>query len=135
MSAPQGIWPRLCGLLSLRTISGRLIIGLIVLIGLASAAVSVVTANSLSDSLMSSLNQQLQSATSRWMDCVQPRQDDEGDGSDTMTPPVDPEDTACAAEVRPGRRDVRGGADRAVGYKHILVGACPLSAADETTLA
>ena len=57
---------RLAGLLSWRTISGKLIIGLVVLFGLAGAAVSVVTANSLSNSLMSSLNQQLQSATQTW---------------------------------------------------------------------
>ena len=47
---------RLAALLSLRTISGKLIMGLIVLFGLASIIVSVVTAESLSNSLMSSLN-------------------------------------------------------------------------------
>ena len=54
---------RLAALLSLRTISGKLIIGLIVLFGLASVIVSVVTVQSLNNSLMSSLNQQLQTAT------------------------------------------------------------------------
>ena len=62
---------RLAGLLSWRTISGKLIIGLVVLFGLAGTAVSVVTANSLSNSLMSLLNQQLQSATQTWFSCVQ----------------------------------------------------------------
>ena len=50
-------------MLSPRTISGKLIVGLVVLLGLASVIVSVVTAQSLNNSLMSSLNQQLQSAT------------------------------------------------------------------------
>ena len=49
-------------MLSLRTISGKLIIGLLVLFGLASVLVSVITAQSLNNSLMSSLNQQLQAA-------------------------------------------------------------------------
>ena len=66
-----GLRAQLAGLLSWRTISGKLIIGLVVLFALAGAAVSLVTANSLSNSLMSSLNQQLQSATQTWFSCVQ----------------------------------------------------------------
>ena len=56
---------------SLRTISGKLIIGLALLFGVASVAVSVVTDHSLNRSLMSSLNQQLQTATDTWYSCVQ----------------------------------------------------------------
>ena len=58
-------------MLSLRTISGKLIIGLVVLFGLASVFVSVITAQSLNNSLMSSLNQQLQAATHTWYNCVE----------------------------------------------------------------
>jgi len=56
--------------LSFRTISGKLIIGLVLLFGLASAVVSVVTAQSLNDSLMSSLRSQVQSATTTWYHCA-----------------------------------------------------------------
>jgi two-component system OmpR family sensor kinase len=61
---------RLAALFSLRTISGKLIIGLALLFGVASVAVSVVTDHSLSQSLMSSLNQQLQAASDTWYSCV-----------------------------------------------------------------
>ena len=74
MSAPEAhrpsLFARLAAVLSLRTISGRLIIGLVVLFGLASVIVSVVTTNSLNNSLMSSLNQQLQTATQAWRSCA-----------------------------------------------------------------
>jgi two-component system, OmpR family, sensor kinase len=61
---------RLAALLSFRTISGKLIIGLALLFGLASAAVSVITDHALSHSLTSSLDQQLQTATSSWFTCA-----------------------------------------------------------------
>jgi two-component system OmpR family sensor kinase len=67
---PHGRLARWAGVLSLRTISGKLIVGLIVLFGLASIVVSVVTAQSLNDSLMSSLRAQLQSATATWHNCA-----------------------------------------------------------------
>ncbi len=58
------------GLLSLRTISGRLIIGLVLLFALASAAVSVVTSNSLTNSLWTSLDTQLQTASIQYYGCM-----------------------------------------------------------------
>ena len=67
---PPGRLARWAHVLSVRTISGKLIIGLVVLFGLASAVVSLVTAQSLSNSLMSSLSAQVQSATSTWLTCV-----------------------------------------------------------------
>jgi two-component system, OmpR family, sensor kinase len=74
MSAPAARPPsrpaRWAHVLSFRTISGKLIIGLVVLFGLASVVVSVVTAQSLSNSLMSSLTGQLQSATGTWLSCA-----------------------------------------------------------------
>ena len=74
MPAPDprrpSLFARLAAVLSLRTISGKLIVGLLVLFGLASVMVSVVTANSLNNSLMSSLNQQLQTATQAWRSCA-----------------------------------------------------------------
>jgi two-component system, OmpR family, sensor kinase len=75
---PRGRLARWARVLSPRTISGKLIIGLVVLFGLASAVVSVVTARSLSDSLLGSLRAQVQSATSTWMNCV----GSDGDGPD-----------------------------------------------------
>ena len=72
MSAPEVQRARrLAALLSLRTISGKLIIGLVVLFGLASVIVSLITASSLNNSLMSSLDQQLVAATRTWYTCVQ----------------------------------------------------------------
>ena len=67
MSAPEVHRGRgLAAVFSLRTISGKLIVGLLVLFGMASVIVSLITANSLDNSLMSSLNQQLVSATHTW---------------------------------------------------------------------
>jgi two-component system, OmpR family, sensor kinase len=125
VSSGEAHWPRLSRLLSPRTISGRLIIGLIVLIGLAGAAVSVVTADALNDSLMSSLNQQLQSASSRWQDCVQAAAHDDGDGDDYPPPNCYGQATGTFEAVLTGRKF----------SSTILVGGiCRLSAADEKTL-
>jgi two-component system, OmpR family, sensor kinase len=128
VSAGNAHWPRLSRLLSPRTISGRLIIGLIVLIGLASAAVSVVTADALSNSLMSSLNQQLQAATSRWQACVHPGHGD-GDGDDNAGPNPPPN---CYGQAAGTFEAVLTGRTFS---PTILVGrACRLSAVDEKTL-
>src|SRR5580700_8731097 len=67
---PHGRLARWAGVLSYRTISGKLIIGLVVLFGLASVVISVVTAQSLNNSLMSSLRAQVQSATTTWTSCA-----------------------------------------------------------------
>jgi two-component system OmpR family sensor kinase len=73
MSAPGPSQPRLISrlgsVLSLRTISGKLIIGLIVLFGLASIIVSVITASSLRDSLWTSLGTRLQAASTEYYNC------------------------------------------------------------------
>jgi len=128
VSPRKARWPRLSGLLSPRTISGRLIIGLVVLIGLAGAAVSVVTANALSDSLTSSLNQQVQSATSRWMDCVR---DAQGDNDSDNDAGPDPPPNCYGQATGTFEAVLTGGTFSSA----ILVGrACQLSAADEATL-
>ncbi len=67
---PPGRLARWVHVLSVRTISGKLIIGLVVLFGLASAVVSVVTSHSLSNSLMSSLSARVQSAGNTWFTCA-----------------------------------------------------------------
>ena len=77
---PHGRLARWASVLSYRTISGKLIIGLVVLFGLASVVVSVVTAQSLSNSLMSSLSAQVQSATTTWYHCA--NSDSHGPGGD-----------------------------------------------------
>jgi two-component system, OmpR family, sensor kinase len=77
---PHGRLARWASVLSYRTISGKLIIGLVVLFGLASVVVSVVTAQSLSNSLMSSLSAQVQSATTTWYHCA--NSDNHGPGGD-----------------------------------------------------
>jgi two-component system OmpR family sensor kinase len=71
---------RLAALLSFRTISGKLIIGLAVIFGLASVAVSVITNDALSHSLRSSLSQQLQTATNSWSHCVSSGRDGDDSG-------------------------------------------------------
>src|SRR5260370_21514312 len=77
---PPGRLARWAHVLSYRTISGKLIIGLVLLFGLASVVVSVVTAQSLNNSLMSSLRSQVQSATTTWYNCA--NSDGHGPGSD-----------------------------------------------------
>jgi two-component system, OmpR family, sensor kinase len=74
MAAPDARRPgrlaRLAAVLSLRTISGRIIAGLVLLIVLAGAAVSVVTDHSLSQSLWASLEQRLQTASIQYSGCM-----------------------------------------------------------------
>jgi two-component system, OmpR family, sensor kinase len=78
--SPSGLVRRLGGLISLRTLSGKLIVGLFVLFGLASAAVGLVTAQSLKSTLTSSLDGQLQAATNTWLSCVNTIYHDSYDG-------------------------------------------------------
>ena len=138
MSAPQVHRARrLAALLSPRTISGKLIVGLVVLFGMASIIVSVITAQSLNNSLMSSLNQQLVAATRTWYACVQqstgPGQDDH-DHNDARQ--VDPDDYAACSEMgqAPGTFEaVMTGTS--ISYDNLVGQSCALSATDTTTLA
>jgi two-component system OmpR family sensor kinase len=141
MSAPSASGPRglarLAALFSLRTISGKLIIGLVLLFGVASVAVSVVTDHSLNQSLMSSLNQQLQAATDTWYGCVQHNTGDPD------------HDTPRQAAYRPapagyGMCSNTGQAPgtfellltgTSVGYKNTVKKECLLSVPDEAMLA
>jgi two-component system OmpR family sensor kinase len=129
---------RLAATLSLRTISGKLIVGLLILFGLASVIVSVITAQSLNNSLMSSLNQQVQAATHTWFGCVQQSAVDSAhngpDHSDAARP--DPDDYKMCSELgqAPGTfEEMLVG--NSIGYKHTVQGRCPLSPADAATLA
>jgi two-component system OmpR family sensor kinase len=122
---------RLAGLLSWRTISGKLILGLVVLFGLAGAAVSVVTANSLSSSLMSSLNQQLQSATQTWFSCVESQSGNHADAYQANPAGY----AACSGQGQaPGTFEVLLTGNWAE-YKKTVKEACPLSATDTAALA
>ena len=129
---------RLAAMLSLRTISGKLIIGLLVLFGLASVIVSVITAQSLNNSLMSSLNQQVQAATHSWFTCVQQSiidsEHNDPDHNDASRP--DPDDYQLCSESgqAPGTfEEMLTG--KSIGYKHTVHSTCPLSSADAATLA
>ncbi|MDQ2811581.1 MAG: HAMP domain-containing histidine kinase [Actinomycetota bacterium] len=133
----------LASLLSFRTISGRLIIGLVVLIAVASAAVSVVTDNSLNRSLMSSLNQELQTATSAWYQCVQHSSMDAPDPDPSGPPPAGqtagylatPDYAQCSGDGQPpGTFEVLL-TGPTVEYKTAVRTTCNLSAADKTMLA
>jgi len=129
--ADKAPWPAgLAALLSLRTISGKLIVGLIVLLGIASIIVSVVTAASLSDSLMSSLDQRLQSATMRWQNCVYPQGGD-GDRKGSTTAQLDPAPGCAGQESGTFEADLTG-----TTFSHVTVvlGQCQLSTADEKAL-
>ena len=140
-----GLQARLAGLLSWRTISGKLIIGLVVLFALAGAAVSLVTANSLSNSLMSLLNQQLQSATQTWFSCVQSQVgDNDHDRADQDRSAASGQADAyranpdgyltCSGQGQaPGTFEVLL-AGKSVRYKSTVQEACPLSATDTATL-
>ena len=129
---------RLAATLSLRTISGKLIVGLLILFGLASVIVSVISAQSLNNSLMSSLNQQVQAATRTWFGCVQQSTVDSAhndpDHSDADRP--DPDDYKMCSELgqAPGTFEEML-AGNSIGYKHTVQGRCPLSPADAATLA
>ncbi|MGD0240825.1 MAG: HAMP domain-containing sensor histidine kinase [Streptosporangiaceae bacterium] len=128
---------RLAAMLSPRTISGKLIIGLLILFGLASVIVSVITAQSLNNSLMSSLNQQVQAATHTWFGCVQqsiidqdPHDQDHNDATG-----IDPDDYQQCSESgqAPGTfEELLTG--NSIGYKHTVQSSCPLTSADEATL-
>jgi two-component system, OmpR family, sensor kinase len=138
---------RWAGVLSPRTISGKLIIGLIVLFGAAGATVSLITAQSLSDSLMSSLDGQLQAATTTWSSCAtmvydryddahgQPGSDHDADDMGTVQP--DPGDYAtCATKGQaPGTFEAVLSSTGTVSYKVYVAKSCTLSAADKATLA
>jgi two-component system OmpR family sensor kinase len=134
---------RLASLLSFRTISGRLIIGLVVLIAVASVAVSVVTDDSLNRSLMSSLNQELQTATSAWYQCVQhssmgtsdPDRSGPTPAGQTTAYLASPNYAQCSGDGQPpGTFEVLlTGAS--VEYKTAVRQTCNLSAADKATLA
>jgi two-component system OmpR family sensor kinase len=141
MSGPDPHRPRrlarLAAVLSLRTISGKLIIGLLVLFGLASVLVSVITAQSLNNSLMSSLNQQLQAAANTWTNCVVQStlasQRHDPDPTDASKP--DPDDYGmCSDSGQSPGTFVELLTGTSIGYKHTVKGACPLSAADKATL-
>ena len=129
---------RLAAVLSLRTISGKLIVGLLVLFGLASVIVSVITAQSLNNSLMSSLNQQLVSATHTWYSCVQQSaQDNQRNGADQNDAyQVDPDDYATCSGVGQAPGTFEGLlTGTSIGYVNLVQKSCSLSAADEATLA
>ena len=126
---------RLAALFSLRTISGKLIIGLALLFGVASVAVSVVTDHSLNQSLMSSLNQQLQTATDTWYGCVFHSTSDPD--HDTPRP--------AYQSARPGYGMCSNGGQApgtfevvltgaTVSYKHTVKERCPLSVPDQAVL-
>jgi two-component system OmpR family sensor kinase len=128
MSAPEVHRARrLAAVLSLRTISGKLIVGLVVLVGAASIIVSVVTAQSLHNSLMSSLNTQLQSATMRWQNCVFPVQ---GSHTDAYTDP-NPGVNCYGQATGTFEAELTG---RTFSNLGVVPGGCQLSAADEKTL-
>ena len=131
---------RLAALLSFRTISGKLIIGLALLFGVASAAVSVITDHALNHSLTSSLDQQLQTAADSWYTCVlqQSRDRDDSGGHDGQSYPAQdgpPGYGACSNMGQaPGTFEevITGGT---VTYKTLVSQTCHLSAGDAATLA
>jgi two-component system, OmpR family, sensor kinase len=128
--AEKAPWPaRLAALLSFRTISGRLIVGLIVLLGVASIIVSVVTAASLSNSLVSSIDQQLQSSTMRWQNCLYPQQGG-GEGGNT-TAYVDPAPGCAGQESGTFEAELTG---TTFSHVSVVLGNCQLSPADEKKL-
>jgi two-component system, OmpR family, sensor kinase len=146
---PPGRLARLAHVLSFRTISGKLIIGLVLLFGVASLVVSLVTAQSLQGSLMSSLNGQLQAATKTWSGCAQMVSQDGYDGQG-QPPGTDATDSAVdAGQSGPGNYGTCSESGQAPGTfeavlsssgqlqydKCVLQSYHHLTAADEITLA
>jgi two-component system OmpR family sensor kinase len=140
--------PKLAGLLSFRTISGKLIIGLFILFALAGAAVSLVTAQSLNSSLRSSLNGQLQAATGTWLSCVEQMYHDGPYGQGQPGEEGRPGAPSLSGMIQagPGHLGTCSGQGQAphtfevllsgktVTYQNYVGGTCELSAADTTTL-
>jgi two-component system OmpR family sensor kinase len=129
----------LARLLSPRTISGKLIIGLFVLFGLARVAVSLVTSASLSGSLMSSLDGELQAATSTWFTCVNMAYHD-GDGGYVQPPGQDqgggqPDLGTCSGQGQAPGTFVAVLTGTQVKYKAYVLKTCTLSPADTVMLA
>jgi two-component system, OmpR family, sensor kinase len=127
---------RLARLLSFRTISGKLIIGLVVLFGLASVVVSLVTAQSLSTSLMSSLTGQLQAATTTWSNCVYGHSGGPGPGygDDPGGGPGDDDYQSCASLGQAPGTFLAVLNGHGVAFKAYVLKTCTLSAADTVTL-
>jgi len=139
---PPGRVARWAHVLSFRTISGKLIIGLVVLFGLASAVVSLVTAQSLSNSLRSSLNVQLQAATSTWLNCASGAYHDsqDGYGHGGGGPEADQEGAInygnCSGTGQaPGTFLAALSPTGEVQYKNYVSRTCTLSPAEQATLA
>ena len=128
---PHGRLARWASVLSYRTISGKLIIGLVVLFGLASAVVSVVTAQSLNDSLMSTLRTQVQSATSTWFTCASP--DNHSPGGDPDQDQQSPPGCYDSGQA-PGTFLAILSSSGKVEQYHYVGGSCTLTAADQAML-
>ena len=131
--------PKLAGLLSFRTISGKLIIGLLVLFALAGTAVSLVTAQSLKSSLMSSLSGQLRAATNTWSSCVIMAY--HGNGGGYGQPPgqdpgaVQPDLGTCSGQGQAPGTFVAVLTGTQITYKAYVLKTCTLSSADTIMLA
>ena len=119
-------------MLSFRTISGKLIIGLVVLFGLASVVVSVVTAQSLNDSLMSSLRTQVQSATSTWFMCASP--DNHSPAGDPDHDQQSPPDCYASGQGSGTFLAILSSSGKVEQY-HYVGGSCTLTEADQAMLA
>ena len=135
-ASPARGFARLAALFSLRTISGKLIIGLALLFGVASVAVSVVTDHSLNRSLMSSLNQQLQTATDTWYSCVQRSTGDPDHDTPRQTAylPASGGYGLCSnGGQAPGTFELLL-AGNSVGYKNTVKQPCRLSVPDQAVL-
>jgi two-component system OmpR family sensor kinase len=130
---PSGRLARWAHVLSFRTISGKLIIGLVVLFGLASVVVSVVTAQSLSNSLTGSLRAQVQSASSTWMSCVGSGDHGPGDGGPGSEP--DGFSRCYNAGQAQGTFLAVLSSGGKVEQCYYVSGTCTLSASDQATLA
>jgi two-component system, OmpR family, sensor kinase len=123
---------RWAGVLSFRTISGKLIIGLVVLFGLASVVISVVTAQSLNNSLMSSLRTQVQSATSTWFTCASP--DNHSPAGDPDHDQQSPPDCYASGQGSGTFLAILSSSGKVEQY-HYVGGSCTLTEADQAMLA
>jgi two-component system, OmpR family, sensor kinase len=87
--------------LAARTLRGRLVAGLLVLLALACASVGAVTYAHLQSVLTSNLNSELQLANQRYVDCLQgsqPGSEDDDGGNSPGGPPHSPGPGPCAQE-------------------------------------
>ncbi len=119
-----------------RTLRGRLIAGLLVLLFVACAAVGVVTYVALNGALLNQLDSQLGAASKRYLDCLHPPKPPDGDGDgQNGPPPADGKPQDCAHALGQAQYTLSAEITRGVVLDSATpTGPCKLTDADDAIL-